>query len=56
MATSLTAARNALARAKKGLARCEARKSPDWYTAMFQTEVECCTAELRVWQNIEQKA
>ena len=50
MATSLTAARNALARAKKDLAHCEARQSPDWYIAMFRVEVECCTAELSAWE------
>ena len=56
MATSLTAARNALARAQEDLARCEARKSPDWYIAMFRVEVECCTAELRAWEMLRGRA
>lgn len=52
MAASLTAARNALKRAQADLARCEARQSPDWYTAMFRVEVQCCEAELRAWQRL----
>lgn len=56
MAASLTAARNALARAKEDLAHCEARQSPEWYIAMFRTEVECCTAELRALEMLRCRA
>jgi len=53
MAASLNLAINALQKAKAELAHRESRKSPDWYLAMFRTEVECCAAEVNMWQQIQ---
>ena len=56
MATSLTDAQNNLKRARADLARCDARQSPAWYTAMFRVEVEWCEVEVSVWKDMKAEA